>query len=153
MSVEQFRVQQFLDGMNAGYTRLDYDDSAWTTTPQAEKYIVNAELGHVVWFRRHFTYNPGEYFAPLSITPRRADERLIIYVNGKPVAQYDIIGPQETFYIPDSYLNTDGDNVISMILECPGFLEEIMSGYRRGYMYEPVVEPSCVAKTVEIKIK
>lgn len=152
MKLESFKVKQFLSGMNAGYTQLDYDDSDWTTTPQAEKYVINAELGHVVWLRRHFSYNPGEFFAPLSITPHRADERLIMYVNGKPVAQYDIIGPQETFYIPDSYINTGSDNVLTFILECPGFLEEIMSGYRRGYMYEPIVEPSCVAKTVEIKL-
>lgn len=152
-SVEKIKVQQFLDGMNSGYTRLDYDDSSWNTTPESDKYVVNAELGHVVWFRRHFKYNPGQYFAPLSFTPRRADERLIMYVNGYPVAQYDIIGPQETFYIPDSYINKDGDNVISLILECPGFMEEIMSGYRRGYMYNPVVEPSCVTKTVNISIK
>ena len=110
-------------------------------------------MGHVVWFRRHFTYNPGGgYSAPLQIIPIKADERLLIYVNGKPVAQYDIIGPQEEFYIPDAYLNKDGDNVISMVLECPGFFEEIMSGYRRGYLYNPIVQPSYVSKTVELEL-
>ena len=82
----------------------------------------------------------------------KADERLLIYVNGKPVAQYDIIGPQEEFYIPDCYLE-EGDNVISMVLECPGFFEEIMSGYRRGYLYSPAVQPSYVSKKVDVTMK
>ena len=69
------------------------------------------------------------------------------------MAQYDIIGPQEEFYIPDCYINRDGDNVISMVLECPGFFEEIMSGYRRGYMYNPVVQPSYVSREVSVSLK
>lgn len=152
--VESFRVKFQLSGYNAGYHTLEYCDDAWQSAPNVEKFVVGKEMGHVVWFRRHFTYQPGEgYSAPLQIVPIKADERLLIYVNGKPVAQYDIIGPQEEFYIPDCYLNRDGDNVISMVLECPGFFEEIMSGYRRGYLYNPIVRPSYVAKKVVVKLE
>lgn len=63
-----------------------------------------------------------------------------------------LLKPQEKFYIPECYL-TDGDNVISMVLECPGFFEEIMSGYRRGYMYNPIVEPSYVSKEIEVMVE
>ncbi|MDO4313074.1 MAG: beta-galactosidase [Eubacteriales bacterium] len=154
VKVESFRVKAHLTGYNDGYHRLEYGDDAWQEAPDVEKLVVGREMGHVVWFRRHFRYHPAEcYSAPLQIVPIRADERLLIYVNGKPVAQYDIIGPQEEFYIPDSYLNRDGDNVISMILECPGFFEEIMSGYRRGYMYHPIVRPSYVSREAEIVLK
>lgn len=153
ITIKSFRVNYQLSGYNAGFHTLEYNDNDWQTALDVKKLVVGKEMGHVVWFRRHFTYNPEEgYLAPLQIVPIKADERLLIYVNGKSVAQYDIIGPQEEFYIPDCYLN-DGDNVISMVLECPGFFEEIMSGYRRGYMYSPVVRPSYVAKKVEIVIK
>lgn len=154
IAIESFRVKYQLDGWDAGYHTLEYDDTAWKIAPDVEKMVVAKRMGHVVWFRRHFTYNPAEgYFAPLRIIPIKADERLLIYVNGWPVAQYDIIGPQEEFYIPDCYLNKDGDNVISMVLECPGFFEEIKSGYRRGYMYNPVVEPSYVSKGVRVVLE
>lgn len=152
--VESFRVNFQLGGYNSGYHTLEYDDKAWKSVPGVEKFVVGREMGHVVWFRRHFNYQPGEkYSAPLQIIPIKADERLLIYVNGRSVAQYDIIGPQKEFYIPDSYLNWNGDNVIAMVLECPGFFEEIMSGYRRGYMYNPVVQPSYVSKEVELFIQ
>ncbi len=153
ISIEAFNVKYQLSGYNAGYHTLEFDDSAWQTAPDVEKLVVGREMGHVVWFRRHFVYNPSEgYSAPLQLIPVKADERLLIYVNGKPVAQYDIIGPQEEFYIPDSYLK-DGENVVSMVLECPGFFEEIMSGYRRGYMYNPIVRPSYVSKKVNVTLK
>ena len=153
ITIESFRVNYQLSGYHAGFHTLEYSDEEWQMAPDVKKMVIGREMGHVVWFRRHFTYHPAEkYFAPLQIVPIKADERLLIYVNGKAVAQYDIIGPQEKFYIPDCYLK-EGDNVISMVLECPGFFEEIMSGYRRGYLYSPVVEPSCVSEKVEVAVK
>lgn len=152
ISVGSFRVKYQLDGWQEGYQEAAYDDAAWMEAPDVKKLVVGREMGHVVWFRRHFTYHTAEgIHAPLKIIPGRADERLLIYVNGRPTAQYDLIGPQEEFYIPDSYL-TDGDNVIAMVLECPGFFEEIMSGYRRGYMYDPVVKASYVSKEIQMQM-
>ncbi len=154
VTLESFKVRYQLSGYHQGFHTLEYNDSRWQASPQVEKMVVGKEMGHVVWFRRHFTYNPAEGFAaPLQIIPIKADERLLIYVNGKPVAQYDIIGPQEEFYIPDSYLNKNADNVISMVLECPGFFEEIMSGYRRGFLYNPIVQPAYVSKVAKIELK
>ena len=153
VTVDSFRVNYQLSGYHAGFHTLEYKDESWQTAPDVRKLVVGREMGHVVWFRRHFTYDPAEgYSAPLQIIPIKADERLLIYVNGRPVAQYDIIGPQEEFYIPDCYLK-EGDNVIAMVLECPGFFEEIMSGYRRGYLYNPIVQPSYVSKEVDVTIR
>lgn len=151
ISISAFHVNYQLSGYHQGYHDLAYDDSSWLEAPAVEKLVVGREMGHISWFRRHFTYHPAEgIYAPLQIIPVKADERLLIYVNGRPTAQYDIIGPQQEFYIPDSYLNADGDNVISMVLESPGFFEEIMGGYRRGYLYNPIVQPSYVSKKAEI---
>lgn len=154
ITLESFRVRFRLEGMDAQYHANECDDSGWHEIPDAEKIVVGKELGHVVWFRRHFRYRPGDgYSAPLCFIPQRADERLILYINGKPTGQYDIIGPQEEFYIPEAYLKPDEDNVISMILECPGFFEELMGGYRRGYLYRPKMVPAYVSKKMVLELK
>lgn len=154
IELSSFYVKKGLSGMEKGYTTLDFDDTDWQIAPEAEKFVVGAELGHIVWFRRKFSYTVGQAFsAPLKFVPRKADQRLTVYVNGKPVARYDMLGPQEEFYIPDSYIHRDGDNVLSIILECPGFYEEIMSGYRRGFLYSPKLVPSYVSKRVQMVLK
>lgn len=152
INVESFRVREQLSGWAAGYHTGEYDDSQWQCAPDAEKMVIGKEMGHVVWFRRHFTYHPAAgYHAPLQLVVGKADERLLIYVNGRPVGQYDTIGPQEEFYLPDSYLS-EGDNVVSLVLECPGFFEEIMGGYRRGYLCQPVIQPAYVSKEADMGI-
>jgi hypothetical protein len=154
IDLTSFSVKKGLTGMAEGYTTLQFDDSKWAVAPNVEKFVTGKELGHIVWFRRNFKYNVGEGFtAPLKFIPIKADQRLTLYVNGKPVARYDALGPQEEFYVPDSYINQDGDNVLSVILECPGFYEEIMSGYRRGFMYNPKLEHGYVSKKVNLEIK
>ena len=153
ISLESFYVKQGLQGMSDGFTKKDYNDASWHTAPEADKFVVDREMGHIVWFRRHFKYNAGQQFsAPLKFIPHRADERLTVYCNGKPVARYDILGPQEEFYIPDSYIDPQGDNVLAIILECPGFYEEIMSGFRRGYMYNPSFKPGYVSEKVKLEL-
>jgi hypothetical protein len=42
--------------------------------------------------------------------------------------------------------------VIAIILECPAFYDELQSGFRRGYIYSPVLEPAYISKKTEIKI-
>jgi hypothetical protein len=153
ISLTAFYVKQGLQGTAAGFTKTTFDDAAWRSVPDADKFVIGRETGHIVWFRRHFKYNAGQPFsAPLKFVPRRADERLTVYCNGRPVARYDILGPQEEFYIPDSYI-TEGDNVLAVILECPGFYEEIMSGFRRGYMYNPELKPCYVSQKVTLELK
>ena len=154
VSIKSFYVKQGLGGMSSGFTGIEYDDSGWASiSPNVSKFFVHKSMGHVVWFRRHFRYHPGEPFsAPLKFTIESADERLTVYVNGMPVARYEAIGPQKEFFIPDSYINPDGDNVISMILECPGFYEELMSGFRRGYMNKPDIAQSYLSKNTPLEI-
>ena len=152
ISIESFYVNHGLGGMSKDFMQRECDERNWKRiSPSVEKFFVDKNLGHIVWFRRHFIYNPGEKFsAPLIFSIENADERLTVYVNGKPIARYDTIGPQKVFYIPDSYIDTSGDNVISIILECPGFYEELMGGFRRGYMNKPDIAQIYISKNVEI---
>ena len=66
ITIESFRVNYQLSGYNNGYHTLEYKDDAWMSAPNVEKLVVGREMGHVVWFRRHFSYNLADgYSAPL----------------------------------------------------------------------------------------
>jgi hypothetical protein len=154
LEISSFYLKKGLTGMNAGYHTLAYDNSSWQTAPDVEKFVIAKELGHVIWFRRNFRYNLNDKFsAPLKFYTKEADQRLTMYINGKPVARYDILGPQQEFHIPESYINRDGENVISFILESPAFYDELQGGFRRGYIYSPVVEPAYVSESLDMKFE
>lgn len=153
LSIGTFYVKQGLKGINQGYHTWEYDDSAWHSVPAARKIVAAPEMGHIVWFRRRFRYDIGDKIsAPIHLKIQEADQRLTVYVNGKPVARYDILGPQKEFYIPESYLKPGEDNVISIILECPAFYDELQSGFRRGYMIAPEIAQIYVSKEVKGQI-
>ena len=154
MALGTFYVKRGLQGMADGFTRADFDDTAWRTAPDVDKFVVDREMGHIVWFRRYFRYNTKQAFsAPLKFVPRKAIERLTVYVNGRSVARYDVIGPQEEFFIPDAYINPNDDNVLVIILECLGSYKENLIEFQRGYMYNPELEPSYVAKMMRVVLE
>ncbi len=88
------------------------------------------------------------YEAPLNLKTRGADQILTIYLNGKPLARYDSLGPQQEFYIPAAYLRTDEENLLAIILEAPGFYDELQSGYRRAFIYNPELEAGYIVKNI-----
>lgn len=139
--------------MNKGYHTLKYEDNQWKEAPDVRKLVTSRELGHIVWFRRKFKYDVNDlYSAPLQFKTQQADQRLTIYVNGRAVARYDILGPQKEFYIPEAFLNKGEENILSIILEGPAFYDELQSGYRRAYMHSPEIEQVYVSKTNYLKI-
>ncbi len=153
ITIGSFYVKKGLAGMTEGYTTSEYDDHLWNPVPASRKFVVGRELGHIVWFRRKFKYDIGKEFnAPLMFKTERADQRLTVYINGRAAARYDILGPQEEFHIPETYLHSGGENVLSIILECPAFYEAMQSGYRRGYLYHPIIEPKYITRNVQVEI-
>ncbi|MBN1410111.1 MAG: beta-galactosidase [Spirochaetales bacterium] len=154
LSVGSFYVRPGLSGILQGYHTLDFDDSSWMSFCDGLKFVPAREMGYLVWFRRKFRYDLDRRFsAPLLFRTDGADQRLTVYVNGRAVARYDILGPQEEFYIPEAYLNNESDNILAVILECPAFYDEWQSGYRRGYLYAPQLKPAFVAKKMALEIK
>lgn len=153
VEISSFYVRKGLTGINDGYHTQAYDDSNWESAPDVDKFTVAKNLGHIVWFRRKFRYNLSENFsAPLKFHTKEADQRLTVYVNGKAVARYDILGPQQEFHIPESFIKKEQENVLSVILECPAFYDELQSGFRRGYMYSPILESAYVSENIEIEV-
>lgn len=155
LTLESFYIKKGLSGLDKGFHRLDYDDSSWPTVPGGIRKLVAApELGHIIWLRRKFRYDPGKGFsAPLKLWITEADQKLTMYVNGRPVGRYDALGPQKEFYIPETFLNPCGENLLALILEAPAFYDELQSGYRRGYLVAPELKPAFIAKSTEIEIK
>lgn len=153
LELKSFYLKKGLTGMNQGYHTLKFNDAGWPKAPNVEKFVTAKEMGHVVWFRRKFRYDIGdEFHAPIRFKTREADQRLTVYINGRAVARYDILGPQQEFHIPEAFLNQGDENVLSIILECPAFYDELQGGYRRGYMYQPEIEQVFVAKKVNLTI-
>jgi hypothetical protein len=111
-----FKVREQLNGILKGHTKVSCDDSNWVDVPAAKKYSVDDEMGAIVWLRRKFMYSsrPGTTTAVKLIIPD-ARERCVFYLNGKPLGQFESVGPQHDFYIPETFLKKE--NVLSIILE------------------------------------
>lgn len=69
------------------------------------------------WFTSEFSVpESGAWFCPWNVTI--ASERdALLYVNGRFVGNYKTIGPQEEFYVPETYLKTGEEkNVLTVVL-------------------------------------
>jgi hypothetical protein len=114
--ISDFKVREHLNGIIKGYTKNSFDDSDWMDLPTAEKYVISEEMGNIVWFRRKFEYQCKKGVeAAVSLTIPDADQRCVFYLNGKPLGQFESVGPQHKFYVPNTFLQKE--NVLSIILE------------------------------------
>jgi hypothetical protein len=115
-SVSDFSVRQQLTGILKGYTKLSFDDSDWTNVPTAEKYVISEKMGNVVWFRRNFEYKcKSGVEVAVRLTIPKANQRCVFYLNGKPLGQFESIGPQHEFYVPSTFLQKE--NILAIVLE------------------------------------
>jgi hypothetical protein len=114
--LSEFKVRQQLNGILKGYAKDSFDDSNWLDVPTAEKYVVSQQMGNIVWFRRKFEYKCKKNIeAAVRLTIPNANQRCVFYLNGKPLGQFESIGPQHEFYIPQTFLKKE--NVLAIVLE------------------------------------
>jgi hypothetical protein len=126
VEIVKLRVRQHLSGVLDGYMTEGHDDSAWPQVKPAFKYAMHESAGAILWMRRKFRVLRASGFrAAVKLYIPGADSRCLIYINGKPTGWYEAIGPQDEFYIPDSFLKKE--NLLAVILEGP-----------RGFLAEPV---------------
>ena len=98
------------------------------------------ELGAIVWFRRKFSYKSKKNIkTAVRLTIPDADQRCVFYLNGKPLGQFESVGPQHKFYVPDTFL--EDENILSIILEGPG-----------GYLVNPELDTFYEAIETEIEL-
>jgi hypothetical protein len=122
--LSEFKVRQQLNGILKGFTKDSFDDSDWVDVPTAEKYVVSEQMGNIVWFRRKFEYKCRKNIeAAVRLTIPSANQRCVFYLNGKALGQFESIGPQHEFYVPETFLKKE--NVLAIVLEgTDSFLSE-----------------------------
>jgi len=145
--VTKMRVREQLTGNLKGYENFDFDDSGWIKLVPAKKYVMAHELGHLMWMRRKFKFQckPG-WKCAVKLTIPNAKDRLVMYVNGRPLGQFEYVGPQYDFYIPETFLKEE--NVLSLVLQG----NKTFMDTARGYLREPVLGTFYEAKEVDIQV-
>ena len=146
-SIETFKVRDQLEGMRRGYTMPEFDDSGWVSVPASRKYVMTPELSPVVWMRRKFRYRCEKGCgAAVKLTIPEAKTRLLLYLNGMALGQFEQAGPQHDFYIPESFLQKE--NVLAIIWE--GYRG--CGDYTKGFLLEPVLGTFFEVRDVGVEI-
>ncbi len=119
-TVNRWRLQLFpasVDGASRGRDlRPGFDFSIWPA-PVASR---SAGLWPgMIWARRNFTLPAAAatagWFLPWELH-LEADSDALIYVNGKFIGRYAVMGPQNDFYLPEPWLRFGGRNELVLVL-------------------------------------
>lgn len=129
-------------GLERGYAAPELDDSAWATVKLDDPVPVEDEHG-IVWLRRAFDLDlPAGWNVPLGLTVRGFEKKANIYLNGHFLGRYRSEGPQECFYVPDSWLKVH--NVVVVALD----------GWQPGLGFGTVgIESYPITRQLEVEIE
>ena len=115
-----------LSGSDAGWALPSFDDSSWTSVSLPDSWAGRSVPPGVGWYRTQFSLNvPQGIWAPMGVRltppgggvagPGQANFQALIYLNGWLVGRYiNNMGPQNTFYLPQGLLRTDGSNTLAI---------------------------------------
>jgi hypothetical protein len=147
-AIEQFKVREHLGGMLKGYTEHDFKDAKWLELPPSAKYVMDKDIGDVLWMRRKFRYTCKRgWEAGVKLTIPDAKDRCFMFLNGRPLGQFEHIGPQYDFYVPESYLQKD--NTLTILLEGSKSFMDVC----RGYLLEPAFSTFYEVKNTPVKVE
>jgi hypothetical protein len=147
-SVERFKVREGLGGDLKGYAETSFKDDKWLSLEPSEKYVMDMDLGDILWMRRSFKYKCRRgWEAGVRLTIPDAKDRCLMFLNGRPLGQFEHIGPQHEFYVPEPYL--DEDNVLTIILEGSKTFMDVC----RGYLLEPQFDTFYDVKDVKVSLE
>jgi beta-galactosidase GanA len=115
-----------LSGSNAGWALPNFPDGSWQSVSLPDSWATRAVPPGVGWYRTHFSLNvPQDVWTPLGLrltppgggspAPGAANFQALIYLNGWLIGRYiNDLGPQNTFYLPQGLLRTDGRNTLAI---------------------------------------
>ncbi len=115
-----------LEGSNAGWALPSYPDNSWSRVSLPDSWAARAVAPGVGWYRTKFSLDlPRDVWAPLGLKltapgggtpgPGAANFQALIYVNGWLIGRYiNNLGPQNTFYLPQGLLRTNGSNTLAI---------------------------------------
>jgi hypothetical protein len=91
--------------------------AAWSPASYQGSGALDALIPAFTWCQTKFSLpaiEPG-WLVPWKLT-FDADRDALIYLNGKFVGRYVIVGPQKEFYLPGPYFTTSGENTLTFLL-------------------------------------
>lgn len=150
--VKSWRLRPGLGGQTAGFMKPDLKEKGWLSAAPAPKYVLQEDLGNLVWFRRWFSYAPrAGWKAPVYLRIPALRDRCLIYLNGTLVGKYEGVGPQDKFYLPENLLKRR--NLVALMLEGPGFHPVKQFGFIPAWFEELELGTYYAAKEMLVEIE
>ncbi|HRZ66769.1 MAG TPA: beta-galactosidase [Candidatus Omnitrophota bacterium] len=151
MALTSMLVREKAGGLIKGYHEPDCNEAQWRKAHAARKYVFPEEMGELVWYRRKFRFLPRKGgVCALKLTIDHAFERCMIYLNGKALGKYESVGPQNDFYIPESFLRDD--NTVAIMVEGPGFHPVKEFGFVPPVLKDPKIGFYYTAKKIIARV-
>ncbi|HBG26530.1 MAG: hypothetical protein A2Y10_01035 [Planctomycetes bacterium GWF2_41_51] len=114
--IDGWNIKVGIEGDDQSYFKPEFDDREWINVPLGNwKNIPELEsYNGVCWYRLSFALDlKDEWQIPLYVEANISNNALI-YLNGKLIGRYHHVDWQREFYLPDSWLNRHGLNVITI---------------------------------------
>jgi hypothetical protein len=126
-AIDNWRLSRGLSGQIDGYYAKSFDDSSWQEVdilPNKEGAKSLCSEG-IYWYRFNFDLDmPGDWSIPLKFSTEINGDALI-YLNGQLLGKYVKKGWQRDFYLPENWLNLNGDNSIALIVKSNDVAAEV----------------------------
>ncbi len=115
-----------LFGANAGWALPSHPDGSWTPVGLPDAWATRSVPPGVGWYRTHFALHvPSGVWAPMGLKltppgggplgPGAGNFQALIYLNEWLLGRYiNNLGPQNTFYLPQGLLRSDGENTLAI---------------------------------------
>jgi beta-galactosidase GanA len=115
-----------LFGSDNGWALPSHPDSSWDPVSLPDSWAARGVGPGVGWYRTRFSLHiPTDTWAPLGLKvtgpgdvtpgPGQPNFQALVYLNGWLIGRYiNDLGPQDTFYLPQGLLRTDGGNTLAI---------------------------------------
>lgn len=136
-SVGAWHVQSFPAAMRGRDVDPNFSFGAWKTVSRRVEPSHDELVPAYTWCRTEFhlpSIDPS-WSIPWKLV-MGSDRDALLYLNGKFVGRYVTIGPQTDFYLSEPYLNSDGTNILTVVLayaESPAHIHSLRIEPYSGY--------------------
>ena len=102
-----------LDGALEGWEKPLYDDSAWEVARAKNGTLPDTGI---IWYRTTFSMpSIKSWIVPWRLHVESTGD-MQIWLNGRVLGRYYVVGPQKDFYMPDAWLNHGKENSLVLVI-------------------------------------